>query len=50
MLEILERLIIRWSLKRVKRLPKGLSFGELEKYGIADIIINEHTKEKMYVL
>lgn len=48
----MKKLIIRWSLKQIKKfLDKNkYSFYELEKYGIADILINEKTGEPMIII
>lgn len=45
----IKKLIIRWSLRQVKQLP-NMSYQEYATYGIADVIINDYTKEPMYIL
>lgn len=42
-------LIIRWSVKQIKKLPQDVSYGTLEKYGIADIGFTQDG-EKMFIL
>lgn len=45
----IKKIIIRWSLQQLQKLP-NMSYEEYEKYGVADIIVNQHTGEPMYVL
>lgn len=45
----IKKLVIRWSLRQIKQLP-NMSYQEYATYGIADVIINDYTKEPMYIL
>lgn len=49
----IKQMIIRWAVKQLHYLSTdrgGLTYESLEKYGVEDIIVNEHTKEKMFIL
>ena len=48
-MKFIKRIIIKWAIKKIKSLPDNLSFGQLEKYGIADVMKNEVTNENMYI-
>ena len=45
----IKKFIIRWSLKQVQQLP-NMSYQEYATYGIEDVIIDDYTKEPMYIL
>ena len=45
----IKKILIRWSLRQVKNLP-NMSYQEYATYGIEDVIINDYTKEPMYIL
>lgn len=47
----IKKWIIRWAVKQIKELNSNkaqLSYEDLEDYGVADILVNEHTKERAY--
>ena len=48
----IKQLFVRTALAILKREHKltGLSFSELKKWGLADILRNENTRECMYIL
>jgi hypothetical protein len=47
-MEIIKRMIVRWAVKQIKKLPKEATYYTLEQYGICDIIIDPYTSEKYY--
>lgn len=40
----MKNLIVKWVIKQIKKLPDNATYGELEKYGIADISVQNGEK------